>query len=127
MSATDHLPKSSPRGDWFAQPIAAFLLWCVPLAIGFSASLLLPPRTAALAWMVAFVWMGAGCTLNAYRCHRLHCYISAPVFFIGAVTQGLLAANVLSLGPQAANNIVGATLLLVLLSFVPERIWGKYA
>ncbi len=84
-------------------------------------------RATALIWMVSFLWMGTGCILNARRCHRLHCYISGPAFFLGAAALALLAAGIALLGPHSLNNIVGLTLAVALLSFVPEMIWRKYA
>ena len=59
-----------------------------PLGIGFAAHLFgLPTRGLALIWVALFVWMGTGCILNARRCHRPHCYISGPVFLLGAVAR----------------------------------------
>jgi len=111
------------RNDWVTRPGAGFFWWCLPLGVGFAANFLaLPVRSTAIIWVILFVWMGTGCILNARRCHRLHCYISGPTFLLGAVTLGLLAAGLLGFGPDALNNIVGATLIVALLSFVPE-IW----
>jgi hypothetical protein len=56
----------------------------------------------------------------------LHCYISGPVFLIGAVVVGLLAAGLTFLGPHALNNVVSITFVLVILSFVPEFIGNRY-
>lgn len=120
-------PDNLTRNDWVTRPGAGILWWCLPLCIGFATNLFaLPVRGLGLIWMVLFVWMGTGCVLNARRCHRLHCYISGPVFLLGAVVLGLVAAGLLALGPHALNNIVGVTLVVALLSFVPE-IWKKYA
>jgi len=120
-------PDNHTLNDWVTRPGAGFFWWCLPLGIGFAANLFgLPARGVALIWVVLFVWMGTGCILNARRCHRPHCYISGPVFLLGAVALGLLAAGLLALGPHALNNIVGVTLVAALLSFVPE-IWKKYA
>ncbi|MBS0470926.1 MAG: hypothetical protein JSR60_07635 [Proteobacteria bacterium] len=128
MSATEGPPTRETRTDFLQQPVSALLWWCLPLAAGFAASLFaIPPRAAALVWTIAFIWMGTGCVLNAQRCHRLHCYISGPVFFLGAVATGLLLSGALTLSQRALNDIVGFTLIAALLSFVPERIWRKYA
>ncbi len=76
--------------------------------------------------MVLFGWMGTGCILNARRCHRLHCYLSGPAFFLGAAALALFAAGIPLLGSHSLNNVIGITLAAALLSFVPEMIWRKY-
>ncbi len=119
-------PDIRTRNDWVTRPGAGLFWWCFPLGLGFAANFLaLPVGGTALIWAILFLWMGTGCILNARRCHRLHCYISGPAFLLGAIVLGLLAAGLLGLGPHALNNIVGVTLVVVLLSFVPE-IWKKY-
>jgi hypothetical protein len=101
--------------------------WCLPLGVGFAANFLqLSARASALIWAILFVWMGTGCILNARRCHRLHCYISGPAFFIGAAALGVYAAGMITFGPHSTNNTIGVTLAVALLSLVPE-IWKKYA
>jgi hypothetical protein len=113
--------------DWVGRPGKGFVWWCLPLGIGFAANYFASsPRAAALVWMIAFVWMGTGCLLNARRCHRLHCYISGPAFIIGAAALALFAVGVAQLGRHSLNNIVGVTLAVALLSFVPEMFWRKY-
>ena len=120
-------PDNLIGNDWVTRPGAGFIWWCLPLCAGFAANFLaLPARGTAIIWVILFIWMGTGCMLNARRCHRLHCYISGPTFLLGAVVLGLLAAGLLDLGPHALNNIVGVTLVVALLSFVPE-IWKKHA
>jgi hypothetical protein len=119
--------SDAERGDLFRSPVGAFLAWCLPLGIGLATRLLgVPSRIGAGIWAVLFVWMGVACFVNARRCHRLHCYISGPVFLLGAVATGLLAFGV-PLGPHALNNTVSIALVLALLSFVPEVIWRRYA
>ena len=73
-----------------------------------------------------FLWMATGCLLNARRCRRLHCYISGPVLLLGAIFSGLVALGVVAVSPQAFGNVVSATLILALLSFVPEMFWKRY-
>jgi hypothetical protein len=120
-------PDNYTRNDWVTRPAAGFFWWCLPLGVGFAANFLeLPVRGTAIIWVILFVWMGTGCILNALRCHRLHCYVSGPTFLLGAVVLGFLATGLLAFGPHALNNIVGVTLVIALLSFVPE-IWKKYA
>jgi hypothetical protein len=113
--------------DWVRRPGMGFVWWCLPLGAGVAANFFaISERATALVWMLSFIWMGTGCILNARRCHRLHCYLSGPAFFLGAATLALLAAGVALLGLHSLNNIVGITLTLAVLSFVPEIIWRKY-
>ena len=119
-------PYSETPNDWVQRPGTGFVWWCLPLVVGLAANFFtLSPRATAIIWMVSFVWMGTGCILIARRCHRLHCYISGPAFLLGAAALGLVAAGITVLGPP--HNIVGVTLSVALLSFVPEMIWRKYA
>jgi hypothetical protein len=71
-------------------------------------------------------WMGTGCTLNALRCGRRHCFISAPVLWLGAIVTGLVALGVLS-GQNSLGAVVNGTLVLAVLSLLSERLWGVYA
>jgi hypothetical protein len=113
--------------DWVDRPGMGFVWWCLPLGIGVAANFFaLSGRAATLVWTLAFLWMGTGCILNARRCHRLHCYISGPGFFLGAAALAVFAAGIAPLGPHSLNNIVGITLSVALLSFLPEMIWRKY-
>ncbi len=120
-------PTDETGNDWVRRPAMGFVWWCLPLGVGVAANFVaLSARSIAIVWVVMFVWMGTGCILNARRCHRLHCYISGPAFFLGAVALALFAVGVAPLGEHSLNNIVGITLCAVLLSFVPEIIWRKY-
>lgn len=114
------------RNDWVNQPGMGFVWWCLPLAAGLAANYFASsPRATALVWMVSFVWMGTGCILNARRCRRLHCYLSGPAFFLGAAALASFESGFAFAGPHSLNNIVGVTLTVALLSFVPEMIWRK--
>ena len=114
--------------DLLARPATAFFWWCVPLLAGFSAQFLVSgPRAVSLVWAISLAWMGTGCVLNAVHCSRLHCYIAAPLLLSGALAEALMAANLVALGRHGETNVAGTALLLALLSFVPEMVWGRYA
>lgn len=116
-----------PR-DLVRQPVSFAFWWGLPIAIGLAADFLhLPFRIGAALCALLFAWMATGCLLNAMRCHRLHCYISGPVFLVGALFATGTALGIVAVGPPAFGNVVGATLILALLSFVPEFIWKRYA
>ncbi|HEX3398626.1 MAG TPA: hypothetical protein VHS76_18110 [Steroidobacteraceae bacterium] len=117
----------SEKIDWARRPITALVWWCLPIALAVAVGAAVPSlHVAAAVWAAALLWMGVGCLLNARRCHRLHCYFSGPVLLLGAVAVGLIGFDAVSLGPHAFNNAISFTLLLALLSFVPEMFWGKY-
>ncbi len=120
-------PVNESANDWLRRPRMGFVWWCLPVCVGVAAIYFaMSPRSAALVWMLSFVWMGTGCILNARRCHRLHCYISGPAFFLGAAALALSASGIALLGPHSLNNILAITFTVVLLSFAPEMIWRKY-
>ena len=114
--------------DLTRRPVGMIVWWGLPLAVGASASILkVPFRAGAAIWAVAFAWMATGCLFNAMRCHRVHCYISGPMFLIGAILAGLDAAGVVDLTPRTFTNAVSAVLVLAVLSFAPEMVWKRYA
>ncbi len=122
------MTSEAARNDWARQPLSVCVWWGLPVAIGGSVSLLhLSLRADAGLCAVLFLWMATGCLFNAMRCHRLHCYISGPVLFVGAIFAVLTAAGVVQVSLRVFDNAVGATLILALLSFVPEIIWKRYA
>jgi hypothetical protein len=112
--------------DWSRQPLGIIFWWGVPIAAGVSTNFLgLSLTLTALIWAVAFAWMGTGCILNALRCARLHCFISGPVLWLGAVAAALAGIGVLS-GRNALSYVINITAGLAVLSFVSEWIWGMY-
>jgi hypothetical protein len=120
--------RIAARKDWARQPLSICLWWGLPIVIGAAVGLLhLSFRTGAGICAALFLWMAAGCLLNARRCRRVHCYISGPVLFLGAIFAALVALGVLDLSPRAFGNAVSAVLVLALLSFVPEMVWKRYA
>jgi len=127
--------QSNPRGnaappsttDLFAKPSTIFIWWGLPFLVGFATNFLpMAPMARTLVWTVALAWMGTGCTLNAMRCHRLHCYISAPVLFLGAIAAPVLALGLTPLSPHTASYVINISLLLMVMSLLAEPIWGKY-
>jgi hypothetical protein len=101
-------------------------LWGAPIAIGVSTNFLgLSLARTALIWAVAFAWMGTGCVLNALRCGRLHCYISGPVLWLGAIAAALAGFGVVP-GRNALGYVINLTAGLTVLSFLSEWVWGMY-
>lgn len=103
--------------------------WGVPIIVLLSVNILQEywPATPII-WMMggAFIWMGAGCVINATRCGRIHCYISGPAMLLGGLLIILVGFDILDLGPVRVMHISYATLLALALSFLPEVFTGTY-
>lgn len=123
MSASSTVNESR---DWVRKPLAFVLWWGLPIVGGVSSGFLgLSLAQSAFVWAVAFAWMGTGCALNALRCARLHCFISGPALWLGAIAAALLGFGIVS-APDALGDVVNATAILVVLSWLPEWFRGRY-
>ncbi len=115
------------RRDLSARAGSFVALWVVPgLIAGAVALAPFPQDVGAAAWAIALAWMGGACVINARRCGRLHCYFSGPVLLAGATLSLALADGVLDLGAFGLPAIVAATLMLGVLTYMLERVWGRY-
>lgn len=113
--------------DWLRKPLACAFWWGLPVMGGVSSSFLgLSSVQAAFLWAGVFAWMGTGCALNAQRCARLHCFIAGTVLWLGAMAAALVGLAIVS-APHALEDVVNATAVLALLSWLPECFWGRYA
>ena len=115
--------------DHAAQPLPFFWSWGLPIIVWISTNFMsgVVPFPAIVAIMSgAFFWMGLACLLNARRCRRRHCYYSGPIFILGAFAVLLVGFEVISLGRDGLIIVTGATLILALLTYVSEPIFGKY-
>lgn len=119
--------ESAKTRDWVRRPVQSIFWWVIPLALGMSTNFWQQPLArTALVWAVALAWMGTGCTLNALRCRRRHCFIAAPALLLGAIAAGLVALGVLP-GGNALGEAVNGALAVAALSFLSECLWGTYA
>lgn len=109
---------------------ASFMFgWGIPILVLVSVNFLeayVSARPIILMMSGAYIWMGAGCIINAMRCGRLHCYVSGPTMLIGGLLILLVGFNIISLGPIRVMHISYATILIVALSFLPEIFAGSY-
>ncbi len=100
---------------------SGLLLWCLPtLAIFLGLA-----RNAALPWLwiPAFLVMGSACVMNAKRCGRLHCYVTAPVFLLAAIYVALSAISFVPLRPGIFLLVVFGMAMLGCLAELP---FGRY-
>jgi hypothetical protein len=113
--------------DWLASTRTNALAWWLPLA-AMAVALLMPVPLRAAIWIVALIWMGIACMLNARRCRRTHCKYTGPYFLAMSVPPLLLAMGFLPDG-FSAWMILGVVILAGggLIWLVSERAWGKFS
>ena len=103
------------------------LVWGIPVAamiISANTSSAIPN---GIVFPIALVWMGLACLLNAFRCGRLHCFVTGPFFLLMAALSLLHATSSIPLGARGWEIIGYGTLIgAVVLWYGPESIWGKY-
>jgi hypothetical protein len=124
---TSHEETDQRSRDLLARPSSAVIWWGIPFLVGVSTNVLpMAPWVATFVWAAAMAWMGLGCALNAVRCHRLHCYLAAPVLFLGAVGATAAGLGYAPMGPATASYVINVSLVLALLTFLVEPVWSKY-
>ena len=111
-------------GDW----LAVALFYGLPVAaIVVSGGFILTPGVRAAIWALALLTMSGGCLINALRCHRVHCYFTAPFFFAMAIASAMYGVFGAPFGASGWNAISSITLVGGLaLYYVPERLLGRY-
>lgn len=114
------------RGDSLRQTWQVISFWGLPAVVA-TLTILLADRhlTLFLAASAALAVMGGACLVNAARCRRLHCYLTAPYFLLLAL-GGLLAYGFDPHGEQFSRLwlllALGAAPLLI---WLPERLAGR--
>ena len=105
--------------DWLRSPRASLLAWWVPHA-AIVASLLAPVPVRAAIWIVALIWMGLACILNAKGCGRTHCRYTGTFYLVMIVPVFLLAGIRLFLG---VFILAGGKIIW----WATEHAWGKFS
>lgn len=111
--------------DWLSSFHAYGPAWLLPITffpLGLFASL--PLRTVL--WMVALLWMGCACLINAQRSGRTHCRFTGP-YYLAMILPVLVLHN--SSSDIPAWVLLGVAIFLGsrLLWWATERIWGKFS
>src|SRR5207249_6222510 len=65
--------------DWLRSPHASLLAWWIPQG-AILAGLFAPVPVRTAVWIIALIWMGTACILNAKRCGRTHCRFTGPYY-----------------------------------------------
>jgi hypothetical protein len=110
--------------DWLRSPRTSLLGWWVPQA-AIVASLFASVPVRATTWIIALVWMGVACILNARRCGRTHCRYTGPYYLVMIVPVVMFAAG--------SAGFSGWLILSVLILagsktiwWTTEHAWGKF-
>jgi uncharacterized membrane protein HdeD (DUF308 family) len=120
--------KTNKSRDILASPpLALALFWIPAIAIVVTGSSNFRDGWRTLVWTAALITMGTACITNAYRCRRVHCYITGPFFILMAVVTLLYGLGVTPLG-RNGWNLIGLTILFgaICLCCLPELFFGKY-
>ena len=92
------------------------------------AALFLPVPIRVVVWIVALIWMGTACILNARRCKRTHCRYTGPYYLAMTAPVVALGLGIVSAGIYAW--VVLGVLILAgskLIWWATERAWGKFS
>jgi hypothetical protein len=113
--------------DWLRSPHTSLLAWWIPQAAilaGLFATV--PVRTAV--WIIALIWMGSACILNAKRCGRTHCRFTGPYYLVMIIPVLALGLGVIS-GGLYAWVVLGLIIILggKIIWWTTERAWGKFS
>ena len=76
--------------DWLRNPRTNLLAWWMPQA-AILAGLFVPVPLRSVIWIIALIWMGTACILNARRCGRIHCRYTGP-YYLAMIAPVLLLA-----------------------------------
>ena len=115
--------EACEKNDFAASTRTFLFFWGVPIAAIVLASFLTPP-TSILVRASALFWAGAACAVNAYRCGRLHCYITGPLLLLGGLAILLAGFADVAIPTTWILTAVGAGTCL---AFCLERHFGaKY-
>ena len=102
--------KQTSRVTLASPPLALALFWIPAIAMVVTGSSNLRDGWRTVVWTAALITMGTACITNAYRCRRVHCYITGPFFILMAVVTLLYGLGVTPLG-RNGWNLIGLTIL----------------
>src|SRR6266498_558348 len=81
--------------DWLGSVHTSLLAWWMP-KVAILAGLLVPVSVRAVIWIIALIWMGTACILNARRCNRTHCRYTGPYYLAMIVPVLALSSGVIT-------------------------------
>ena len=110
--------------NWRTTLVAFWLPAVVLVAIGF---VNIVPQWRALIWALSLAVMGSACLTNAFRCGRLHCFLTGPFFLLMAIVSLLYGFGTIP-SFREGWNVIGLVTLVGAVGFwwIPEFFVGKY-
>lgn len=76
---------------------------------------------------IAFLFVGAVCTVNALRSGRVHCFFVGPWCLIAGTMTAFYSLRIIDFGPGSWSLIVNSGLAgAFILYMASERFWGTY-
>ena len=120
------LNVGDPQRDLLCGGTSGFLFWCLPWC-AFVLGWIVTPGWRTVFWTASLGVMGTLCLLNAFRCGRIHCYLTGPFFILGAVASLGYGLGFLRFGPFGwkwicAVMVVGG----IAFTCIPELIFDRY-
>ena len=88
-------PTQTSR-DWLGSVHTSLLAWWMP-KVAILAGLFVAVSVRAVIWIIALIWMGTACILNARRCNRTHCRYTGPyylVMIVPVLVLGIVSAGI---------------------------------
>jgi hypothetical protein len=119
--------ESSRASDFLQNLGATAALFGLPVVAIVASGFLAPGSPwRSIVWAAALATMGFACTLNALRCGRVHCYITGPLYLLGALVALLSALAIVHLNQTGWNVFAGGLILFTCLAYCFESVFGRY-
>ena len=113
--------------DWLGNARASVLAWGLPHA-AIVLGLAVDPVARMIIWIVALVWMGAACILNARHCGRTHCRFTGPYYLLMTIPVLIFGSGMVAVG-FSAWVVLGVVIIVgsKTIWWATERAWGKFS
>ena len=113
--------------DWLRSPRTNLLAWWIPQA-AMLAGLIIPVPVRTVIWIIALIWMGTACILNARRCGRTHCRYTGP-YYLAMIAPVLVLASGMVSADWYGWLVLGALILggSKIIWWTTELAWGKFS
>lgn len=98
-----------------------WVVWGVPVVL-FVVGIAWEAARAWL-WVPSLIVAGTACLANASRCGRLHCFVTGPLFLLGAIAALVDAAGLIAIDWRwILGTVIGGTAI----GYGIEGLRGKY-